>query len=116
MIAKIAVEGIELFARCGTHGTGDAQIVVLLAGAQFHRCRIEIGGVPLHDLDNSLHQPRLAPSHDLDREGGGVLDEGGVLHQVIQTIEPRSAREKHSPRRTRRKKETRKRQSGLKGR
>src|SRR6185436_5624828 len=69
------IQGIELLARSRAHGASHAEIVVLLAGAHFHGCRIEVRRMAPHDLDNRVHQSQLAPAHDLDRKVGRILDE-----------------------------------------
>src|SRR5512134_735903 len=80
MVAKLLVERIELLARGGAHGAGDAEVLALAAGAHFDGRGIEIGGVLAHDAGHRVDEARLLAAHDLDREVAGEGEGRAVSH------------------------------------
>ncbi len=75
-----AVELVQLFAAGGCDGDGDAQVVAAFAFPQFDGFGIKGGVEFMGDEGDGVDKAIHFGSHDLDREGAGVDDEGFFNH------------------------------------
>src|ERR1043165_6571386 len=79
MVAELLVERVELLARGGAHYAGDAEVIALPAGPHLDGAGVEVGRVPVDDVDDSLRESGALASHHLDREIAGKSEERSAL-------------------------------------
>src|SRR5512146_390322 len=75
VVAQFLVERVELFARSGAYGAGQADVARVLAGAHLHAGGCEAGIVLGDDLQHGLREASLLLPEYLQRKVAGVFDQ-----------------------------------------